>query len=97
MNTEQAVKRDERTAAVENAAFKWGYYLLYFGLLLDCLYRRRLRHEDIGDLFVVLGVSVAFISVYLIRHKATEPLTWRKFLIVYAFGIVWAALFCASW
>ena len=47
--------RDERTAAVENAAFKWGYYILYFGLLLDCLYRHRVRHEDIGDLFVVLG------------------------------------------
>ena len=97
MNTEQSVKRDERTVAVENAAFKWGYYILYFGLLLDCLYRHRVRHEDIGDLFVVLGASVAFISVYLIRHKAAEPLTWRKFLIVYAFGLAWTVLFCAPW
>jgi hypothetical protein len=97
MSSAQPVMRDERTAAVENAAFKWGYYILYFGLLIDCLYRHRVRHEDIGDLIVVLGVSVAFLSVYLIRHKAAEPLTWRKFLVVYAFGLFWAALFCASW
>ena len=97
MSTTKTVVRDERTAAVENAAFKWGYYILYFGLLLDCLYRRRVPHEGIGDLFVVLGVSVAFISVYLISHKAAERLTWRKFLIVYAFGLVWAMLFCAPW
>ena len=97
MSTARTVVRDERTVAVENAAFKWGYYILYFGLLLDCLYRHRIRHEGIGDLFVVLGVSAAFISVHLIRHKAAEPLTWRKFLIVYAFGLVWTVLFCAPW
>jgi hypothetical protein len=97
MSTAKIVVRDERTVAVENAAFKWGYYILYFGLLLDCLYRHRLRHEGIGDLLVVLGVSVVFISVYLIGHKATERFTWRKFLIVYAFGWGWVMLFCASW
>ena len=34
MNTEQTVKRDERTVAVENAAFKWGYYIFYIGTLV---------------------------------------------------------------
>jgi hypothetical protein len=96
MNTEQAVKRDERTVAVENAAFKWGFYSLYLGLLLDCLYRHKVRHEDIRDLFVVLGVGVALVTAYLIRHKATEPLSWRNFLIVYVFALLWAVLF-APW
>ena len=84
MNTEQPVERDERTVAVQNIAFKWGYYVVYLGILLDCFYRRKVRHDDIGDLFVVLGVSVAVVSVYLIRHKAAvPPWWWRKFVIVY--------------
>ena len=48
MTTEKPVKRDERTVAVENAALKWGYYLLYFGLLLDCLYRRGFGTRILG-------------------------------------------------
>lgn len=80
MNTEQPVKRDERTVAVQNAAFKWGYYSVYLGILLDCLYRRKVRNEDIGDLFVVLGVSIAVVIVYRIRHKAIVPLVpWRTY------------------
>jgi peptidoglycan/LPS O-acetylase OafA/YrhL len=84
MNTEQPVKRDERTAAVQNAGFKWGFWSLYLGLLLDCLYRAKVRHQDIGDLFVVLGIGVAVVTVYLIRHKAAVPPSWwGKFVIFY--------------
>jgi hypothetical protein len=82
MNTEQFVERDERTVAVENAACKWGFYTVYLGILLDCLYRRKVQNEDIGDLLVVLGVGVAVTTVYLIRHKAAvPPLPRRKFFI----------------
>jgi hypothetical protein len=85
MSTGQPVKRDERTVAVENAACKWGFYSVYLGILLDGFYRHKVRHEDIGDLFVVLGVGVAVTTVYLIRHKATTPpLAWWKFAVVYA-------------
>jgi hypothetical protein len=89
MTIEQPVKRDERTVAVENAAFKWGFHSIYLGILLDCFYRHKLRHEDIGDLFVVLGVGVAVTTVYLISHKAAvPPLPWWKFVIVYAIVFV---------
>ena len=94
MNTEQPVKRDERTVAVENAAFKWGFYSFYLGLLLDCLYRDKVRNEGIGDLFVVLGVGVAVVTVYLIRHKAVVsywPWRWSKTVVVLA-GCVLAAV-----
>jgi len=96
MNYREIGQRDERTVAVENAAFKWAYHVLFFGLLLDCLYRHKVRNEDIGDLFALAGVSVAIITVYLIRHKAVEPLSWKKFLVVYAFGLLWTLLF-VSW
>ena len=94
MNTEQPVERDERTVAVENAAFKWGFHAVYLGILLDCLYRHKVRNEDIGDLLVVLGVSVAVTTVYLIRHKAAvPPLPWKKFFIVYV-AAVFLVAFC---
>lgn len=97
MNSQQSVARDERTVAVENAAFKWAYHVLFFGLMLDCLYRLKIRHEETGDLFALAGVSVAVCTFYLLKYKAAERPTWKKFLVVYAFGLFWAFLFCASW
>jgi hypothetical protein len=83
MSAPQSVVRDERTVVVENAAFRWGFYSFYLGLLVDCLYRNKVRHEDIGDLLVVLGVGATIVTVYLIRHKAAvPPLPWQKFFIV---------------
>jgi hypothetical protein len=87
MNTSQAVKRDERTVAVENAGFKWGFYCLYLGLLLDGLYRDKVRHENIGDVFVVLGVGVAVVIGYRIRRKVFVsywPWKWGRTVIVLA-------------
>jgi hypothetical protein len=80
VNVEQPLKQDEQTAAVENAGFKWAYRFLFFALLLDCVYRYKIRNEDIGDLLALAGASVAVITVYLIRHKPAA-LSWRTFLV----------------
>jgi peptidoglycan/LPS O-acetylase OafA/YrhL len=94
MNIEQPVKRDERTVAVENAAFKWAYHFLFFGLLLDCFYRHKVRNENIWDLLALAGVSVAVITVYLVRHKAAVLLVpWRKFLFPLVVCIVVVLVF----
>jgi hypothetical protein len=82
MSVEQPSRQDEPMVAVENASFRWAYYVLFFGLFLDCVYRYRLRNEDIGDLLAVAGASVAVLTVYLIRHKAAA-LSWRDFLFAY--------------
>jgi hypothetical protein len=82
MNAEHPLERDERTAAVENAGFKWAYYLLFFGLLADCFYRLKIRNENVGDLLALAGVSVVLFTAYLIRHKPAA-LSWRKFLVAY--------------
>ena len=55
MNTEQPVKRDERTVAVENASYKWAYYFLVWPLILDALYRQKVLNEDVGDLIALLA------------------------------------------
>lgn len=82
MSAEQPFRQDEPMAAVENAGFRWAYNFLFFGLVLDCIYRYRLRNEDISDLVALAGASVAVITVYLIRHKAAA-MSWRKFLYAY--------------
>lgn len=95
MNTERPMKRDERTVAVENAAYKWGFYTLFIGLLLDCLYRHKVRNEDIGDLLLVGCVSAAVVSVYLFRHKAAVthwPWRRRKTVTIIAVSFVASVL-----
>jgi hypothetical protein len=46
MNTEQPVKRDERTVAVENAGYKWAYLFLAWPLAIDAYSGpRKLDHD----------------------------------------------------
>ena len=95
MNTEQRLKRDERTVAVENASFRWALYFITFGLLIDALYRKEVRNEPIWDLIALICVGATISVVYLIRHKAMVsrwPWTWRRTIIVLAGCIVVAAL-----
>lgn len=97
MSTEQPLKRDERTVAVENAAYKWGFRTLFCGVLVVCLYRSKVRNEDIGDLLLVGCISVAVVSVYLFRHKAAViywPWNWRKTVGVLVISFI--ALFLMS-
>ena len=71
------VDRDERTLAVENASFRWGYHVISFGLLLLVAYRSVAHDESPWDLLglVVLGGVVA--AGYQWSHKV---LTTRRLL-----------------
>ena len=95
MNTEHPVIRDERIVAVENAAFEWAYYLLAWPLVIDALYRQKVRNEEVGDLIALVCVSSAIALVYLIWHKALVwywPWTWGKTATVFAVSFVAAIL-----
>jgi hypothetical protein len=82
MNAEQPPKRDDPAATVENAGFKWAYHFLFFALVLDCVYRYKVRNEPVGDLVALAGTSVVVVIVYLIRYRsAARP--WREFLFDY--------------
>ena len=95
MNTEQTLKRDERTVAVENASFKWAWYFLVWPLIIDALYRQEVRQEEVGDLIALVCISGAIAIVYQYRYKAVVsnwPWKWRKTAIVFAMSIVVAIL-----
>lgn len=59
--TANAVDRDERTVAVENASYRAAYLLLSYGLLGITAYRGFVREESAWDLLalVILGGLVA--------------------------------------
>ena len=95
MSTPKSVVRDERTVAVENASYKWAYYFLVWPLVIDALYRQKVRNEEVGDLIALVCASGAIGLVYLIIHKAWVsrwPWSWRRTVIVFAVCIVVAVL-----
>jgi hypothetical protein len=95
MNTEQTLKRDERTVAIENASFRWAWYFLVWPLTIVALYRQKAMNEEVGDLIALVCVSSAIAIVYQFRHKVLVsywPWRWRKTAIVFAVSIVVAIL-----
>ena len=69
MSTPQAVERDERTVAVENASYRWAYGVLTYALLVDVMYRGLFRHEAAWDLMALVIVGGAICTVYQARQK----------------------------
>lgn len=96
MNTEQGVKRDERTAAVEHASYKWAYFFLAWPLVIDALYRQHARKEEVGDLIAIVCVSGAIGIAYVVIHKAWA---WDRGWWPWGFGrtvLVFAACIAAA-
>ena len=57
MSTDHSVMRDERTVAVENASFRWGFNFVLFALLADVMYRGLFRNEAAWDLMGLVIIS----------------------------------------
>ena len=70
------VVRDERTTAVENASYRWGYLFLSFGLLAVVMYRSFVRQEASWDLLALVVISGFVTTVYqalravIFKHRA---------------------------
>jgi uncharacterized membrane protein len=86
------VQRDERTLAVENAGYRWSYFLLSFGLLLLAAYRGLARGEATGDLLalVVLG------GVGNAAYQAWHRVIFRRWIVMTVVTMVIAALLAAA-
>jgi hypothetical protein len=98
MNTDQPVRADERTAAVENASLKWAWNVLVWPLLFDAMYRQHSLNEEVGDLVALICISSGVAIAYQYRYKAVVshwPWKWRKTAIAFATSIVVAILVLA--
>lgn len=75
MSTPQAVERDERTVAVENASYRGAYIVLTYALFVDVMYRGLVLHEAAWDLLALAIGCGCFCGVYQARQK-TLPHGW---------------------
>ncbi len=98
MSTTPSVECDERTVAVENASYRWGWFLLYVGVLYDGCYRLYVRHEAVWDLLGLALGSAAFCTLYQVRQKALTRARYKKMLriglIFGVLGAIWALILC---
>ena len=92
MSTNQNVERDERTMAVENASYRWGYILLTYALLFDVVYRGMFRNEAAWDLLALVVVGGAVCTVYQARQKTLAHGWVMKGLLIALLGAVIAVI-----
>ncbi len=99
MSETPSVVSDERTVAVENASYRWGWFLLYLGVLFDGCYRIYVRQEVPIDLLALALGSAAFCTLYQVRQRALTRARYKKMLrIGLVFGVlgaIWALIL--SW
>ena len=94
MSTDESVKRDERTMAVENASFRGGFTFLLFALLADVAYRGLFRNEAAWDLMALVVAGSGISTIYGARQK-TLP-AWIAVLFVCLAGVT-AAMIAAMY
>ncbi len=80
MSSEDGVKRDERTAAVENASYKWACIVLMYALLIEVVYRGAVRNEAAWDLLALACVPGIISAIYQARKKTMSG--WMAALVV---------------
>lgn len=68
-----SVQRDERTAAVENASYRWGYLVMSFGVLVLVMYRSFARDESNWDLLALVVGGGIVTSVYQGANRCADP------------------------
>lgn len=82
------VHRDERTVAVENASYRWGYLVLTFGLLALAAYRGFARDDNAWDLLGLVVLGGAVTTAYQNRGRVLT----RHWLVTVVIAMALAAL-----
>lgn len=76
-----SVDRDERTIAIENASYRWGYLFTSFGLLALVAYRSFARNESSWDLLALVIVGGLVPNLYQGFNKVLTP-RWARTQVV---------------
>ena len=93
--TSSAVHRDERTLQVENASYRWAFYVFAYGLLLIVIYRSYVANEPAWDLLALVIIGGAVSSGYqwthdiLTRRSAAAAVGGMVLAAVLAIVLVW--------
>jgi hypothetical protein len=95
MNTNQAMKADDRMAAVMCASNNWSLTIILFGLLIDIMYRSAVFHEAPWDLFALVVLSGVISAAYAARHEVLGRVFGRKTVIIMVLSALVAAVISA--
>jgi hypothetical protein len=89
--TTHLVERDERTVSVENASYRWAYFLLSFGVLASVAYRGLALGQSSWDLLalVVLG------GVVQLAYQASQRVVSRRSGVLVIAAVLVAAVAAA--
>ena len=86
------IDRDERTVAVEDASYRWGYRFLSFGVLVLAAYRSLARDESIWDLLALVILGGFLPSVYQGYHRVLTARWARTQVIAFVAAAIVALL-----
>ncbi len=84
----ELVDRDERTLSVENAGYRWSYFVLTYGILVIVAYRAFVHNESSWDLMglVVLG------GVFNVAYRSFGRVLRRRWFAMAGVAIVTAGV-----
>jgi hypothetical protein len=85
------VNKDERTTAVENASFRWAYFLLSFGVLIDVAYRGLVLNQSNWDL-MVLVILAGFVATL---YQSSQKILTKRWIFLVV-GVVFMAAAVAA-
>jgi len=89
--TNRAVDRDERTIAVENASYRWGYLFVSFAVLLSVAYRGFALKQASWDLLAIVILG-GFVTTVYQRNQRILTMRWARLTV---FGVALAIVIAA--
>jgi hypothetical protein len=81
------VDRDERTVAVENASYRWGYRFVSFAVLMSVAYRSYVLKQTSWDLFAIVILGGVVTTVY----QRNQRILTRRWVRLTLFSMALAA------
>lgn len=79
--TSQIVERDERSVAVENASYRWGYLFTSFAILLSIAYRSFVLKQSSWDLLAIVVLGGVVTTIYQ-RNERILGVRWAMLTVI---------------
>jgi uncharacterized membrane protein HdeD (DUF308 family) len=84
----QPVLRDERTITIEHSSYRWGYFVITYGLLLIIGLRAFIYKESNWDLMALVILSGLITTAYQALHKILS----RRWAYLFSVTLIVAAV-----
>lgn len=79
--TGQMIDRDERSVAVENASYRWGYLFTSFAMLLSIAYRSFVLKQSSWDLLAIVVLGGIVTTIYQ-RNERILGVRWAMLTVM---------------